>query len=207
MTNEHQQIPPQGPYGNPYAAAPPQQPGYPQSPPPPGYPQSPPPGYGYPYPNAYPYPHQPFTAGPPPHLLANQGLRLVARLIDVVILVLAIFITSMTTAALVDATQSHPLAVILGASLSLGTFAFYEPVQNWKWGGTVGKRICNLRVARLADGQNLSFGQAVGRAWIVLPMGFVPFLGLANILWCTWDKPNQQCLHDKVVSSVVVTRG
>lgn len=41
-------------------------------------------------------------------------------------------------------------------------------------------------------------------AVVTFPMAVVPFLSTLNVLWCCWDQPNRQCLHDKVVSSVVV---
>lgn len=33
----------------------------------------------------------------------------------------------------------------------------------------------------------------------------MPFLGLLDVLWCLWDKPFQQCPHDKAAYSVVLT--
>lgn len=57
-----------------------------------------------------------------------------------------------------------------------------------------------------ASGQRIGFWRALIRelfwpaAWILGP------LGLIHSLWCTWDKPYQQCLHDKLVNTVVVDR-
>ncbi|MFK4273751.1 RDD family protein, partial [Streptomyces milbemycinicus] len=28
---------------------------------------------------------------------------------------------------------------------------------------------------------------------------------LINVLWCTWDRPYRQCLHDKAAKTVVVS--
>jgi hypothetical protein len=36
---------------------------------------------------------------------------------------------------------------------------------------------------------------------------FIPFLGLIDGLWQLWDKPLQQCLHDKAAQTVVVKLG
>jgi uncharacterized RDD family membrane protein YckC len=30
---------------------------------------------------------------------------------------------------------------------------------------------------------------------------------LLNVLWCTWDQPYRQCLHDKAAKTVVVRTG
>ena len=76
-------------------------------------------------------------------------------------------------------------------------------------GQTLGKRMLGIRVLR-ADDQLLSFGQSL-RRWIILwlPSPLVSFLcglplALADLLWCLWDRPARQCLHDKAVFSIVV---
>ncbi|OKH97339.1 hypothetical protein A6A06_32750 [Streptomyces sp. CB02923] len=147
--------------------------------------------------------------GPPTDMLASQGARLGARLLDGLFQVVAVFVV-ISLIALVQAVLPRGAGVgiasaLIGIVLVIGVF-FYEPFMNWKYGATFGKRICGLRVARLRDGANLSFGQALGRWAVVIPMGFVPFLGLLNVLWCCWDEPFRQCLHDKVASTVVVKR-
>ncbi|MEV0368592.1 RDD family protein [Streptomyces sp. NPDC050636] len=119
------------------------------------------------------YPYPPQASGPSEQMLANQGARLGARLLDV---------------------------------FFMFVLMFHEPFMNWKFGGTFGKQICGLRVARLEDGQNISLGRAFGRFLVVIPMGFVSILPLLNLLWCCWDQPFRQCLHDKAATTVVVKR-
>lgn len=56
----------------------------------------------------------------------------------------------------------------------------------------------------LHTGERLSFPRAVGRELVWLAgILFGPF-GLVNQLFCTWDRPYQQCLHDKLSNSVTV---
>lgn len=189
-----QQIPPHaqpGPYGSPHGGGP--------------YADA----YGAPYGGSYGGPYGPRpVAGPPVEILASQGIRLAARAVDVALLLLCM-IAAVVLAALVqsligtDPGVSVVFAVVCYAALFLGYFA-YEPLMTWRYGATVGKLLCGIRVARLSDGRNLTFGQSLGRYFVNIPMGFVPFLGLLNVLWCCWDQPYRQCLHDKVVSSVVV---
>ncbi|MFD7665185.1 RDD family protein [Streptomyces sp. NPDC059788] len=157
----------------------------------------------------YPY-GAPQMGGPPIAMLASQGTRLGARLLDGLFQVGAVFVLVLVIAVIESVLPRGALvgipAALIGIAGVIAVF-LYEPYMNWKYGATFGKRICGLRVARLGDGANLSFGQSLGRWAVVIPMGFVPFLGLLNVLWCCWDEPFRQCLHDKVAGTVVVRRG
>ncbi|WKX69078.1 RDD family protein [Streptomyces sp. XD-27] len=155
--------------------------------------------YGYPYPQQ-PYPYMPMgPAGPPPHLLADPGSRLGARLLD------ALFVLVGCIVANIPSFIAPSLATrMVGILAFVAAFAVYEPVMLATRGATFGKQICGLGVVRLEDGGKISGGKAFGRWAISLLMGIVPILGLLNILWCCWDKPNRQCLHDKVVTTVVI---
>lgn len=172
------------------------------------YGQQPPYGYGQPQSPYYPPPMPPMGGGPPPQALAGQGARLGARILDgifVVILMIVPLVISGVIRAAGDG--AAPLATLVMVVGMIAVFALYEPLMLSKSGSTFGKRICGIRVARLSDGQNLSYGGALWRMFSSYLMGFVPFLGLLNILWCLWDSPYRQCLHDKAASSVVVLRG
>ncbi|WP_432093586.1 RDD family protein [Streptomyces sp. bgisy100] len=180
--------PQQGPYGGaqqgPYGAPPPQ-----------------PPYAGY-----YAPPGAPM-GGPPQEALASQGVRLGARLLDGLILIVAFAVVLGVVVLLQLPGRDSDAYMITIAVLGICCWVallFYEPVMTWKYGATLGKRICGIRVARLEDGQNISFGRAMGRWGITFAMGFVPLLPLLNVLWCCWDEPFRQCLHDKVVTTVVV---
>ncbi|TJZ51942.1 RDD family protein [Streptomyces piniterrae] len=163
--------------------------------------------FGPPPAPAYAYPPQ--VSGPSEQMLANQGARLGARLLDILfVFVLMAVVAGGSALVHAMAPGSEALGVITGviAIISLVVLVFHEPFMNWKFGGTLGKQICGLRVARLEDGRNISLGRAFGRFLVVFPMGFVPFLSLLNLLWCCWDKPYRQCLHDKAATTVVVKR-
>jgi uncharacterized RDD family membrane protein YckC len=169
-----------------------------------------PPTWGPPQP---PPPAYPGAVISPPAFrpqLAPYGPRLGARLIDSAvvgagILIIALAVTLLQASAGEESTVTVALGVIawtLLAALILG----YEPWMTRRYGATLGKRACGLRVVRLADGRPLSTGQAIGRLWITIPMVIVPLLSILNIAFCLWDTPNRQCLHDKFASSVVVTK-
>jgi uncharacterized RDD family membrane protein YckC len=91
--------------------------------------------------------------------------------------------------------------------VAIGLWFAYEVPTTASRGQTLGKRVLGIKVARL-DGAELRFGQAI-RRWFIL--SFPAMLGacgwpvfLVNVLWCVWDRPAQQCLHDKAVRTIVV---
>jgi uncharacterized RDD family membrane protein YckC len=156
-----------------------------------------------------PPPAPPEMTGPPPEALGNQGARLAARFLDAVFMTLAgVLVAGLITViqnVLEEPESTEVLIGFVGYGLLGLALLCYEPVMVWETGATFGKRICGLRVARVADGEDLSFGRSWLRWFMSFFMGFVPFLGLLDGLWCLWDKPFQQSLHDKAADSVVLT--
>lgn len=214
--------PPQRPYGAPYGAAPP---------PPPGYGHQQPPAAGWQPPPQWQHYEQ--QRGPDGSPLAGPGWRLLARIVDgfivslisspvTVPLYVAYFrhiidkLKPITDAAgtgqpapnvnVYDGTTIKLLVLIVLAGLVVSLL--YEVPQLAIWGQTLGKRICRVRVVKRDGSARLGFGSATLR-WIATYAGtFVPFLGgiynLLDSLWLLWDRPWQQCLHDKFASTVVV---
>ncbi|MEU3353624.1 RDD family protein [Streptomyces sp. NPDC037389] len=139
--------------------------------------------------------------------MPNPGVRLGARIIDILIILVGIFVIAIPAGAAMAAVADNDNAgAATMATAGLGIMALYEPLMTHLYGGTLGKRVCGLRVARVSDGQKLSLGAAFGRWAVYQFIGLVPFGGLINALSCLWDKPLRQCFHDKAASSVVVKR-
>jgi uncharacterized RDD family membrane protein YckC len=71
---------------------------------------------------------------------------------------------------------------------------------------TLGKRAMKLRVIRLDDPSAPITRGIAARRWAMqfLVGGIVPLFSWADGLWQLWDKPYQQCLHDKVAETIVV---
>jgi len=227
---------PQGPYGQPGAGQPPpygQQPG---AAPPPPYGQ--PPSYGQP--SGYDQPAPPYGAGGygqpgygapgggyagPPYKgqllglpqsgvnsLASQWMRLLARIIDGLILLIP-FIA--VTAALVDTSDRSTPGIaqfdvdnLFASLVILAISAAYEIYFLSTRGATPGKMALGMRVARIADGEKPSPSEAAIRWAVPNVPGAVPGLGflfqVVNGGWCLFDG-NRQCLHDKAVKTVVVS--
>ncbi|MET7864015.1 RDD family protein [Micromonospora taraxaci] len=89
--------------------------------------------------------------------------------------------------------------------LMLGLYWLYYVEYLKRDGQTLGKKIMKLRVVPLDPSRTLDRGMA-GRRWLVqhLAAPLVPGLSYADGLWQLWDKPWQQCLHDKFAGTVVV---
>ncbi|TVL89178.1 RDD family protein [Streptomyces sp. SAJ15] len=181
----------QGPYGGgPYGGGP--SGGGPYGAPPPGGP------YGDRY-GADP------LAGMPP--LGSLPRRLCARIIDA----LLVGIPLALVVAFVrggydpyDPTDSTTMAVAGSV-----VYFVYEGLMLSHSGQTVGKKLMRIRVAMLSDGA-IPRGQAGWlRAAVYSLPELVPYCGfvfwLVNVLWCTWDRPYRQCLHDKAATTVVVS--
>ncbi|MCO6005708.1 RDD family protein [Actinoallomurus purpureus] len=185
------------------------------APPPYGMPPAygPPPSYA---PPALPYGPGTVTGPLPP--LAHRGKRLLARMIDFVIMTL----TAMALAVpwIMFVAHEDPYGETTWTNIGVAgmviilaaTFFLYEGLQLAMWGKTLGKRWLGLRVVLATPpGAPLPTGRALGRA-AVYPPGFmlvnvIPILGLLgllNVLSQFWDEPLHQCLHDKIAGTMVI---
>ncbi len=153
----------------------------------------------------------------PERPLADQATRLVARIIDglltavvIIPLLLGLFYLALAdvfAAGPVSASRADemiavrlPLVFVAWLVLGYGLQLAYESIMLSRSGQTIGKKVMKIRVVRLADNHPPSAGQAALRtlAYLVLSGIYI------DALWCLWDKPWRQCLHDKVVSTIVV---
>lgn len=202
-------------------------PGGQQPPPPPG--GMPPPG-GTPPPGGGPYGGGPYGGGPyagdpyggqygqpadplagmPP--LANRGRRLVARIIDAIIIGVPVgIIMSLIVGGVnyfsTDSGQAGRQWTVSGVTMLV--YLIYEGLMLSSRGQTLGKMAMKIRVAMLANGSIPTPQAGWTRAAVYSLPEIVPCCGfifwLVNVLWCTWDKPYHQCLHDKAAKTVVVS--
>lgn len=175
---------------------------------------------------------QVFTGRSPQGIpLASAGTRLAARVIDtfivmactfIPVLILALIVLQHDISRLRDLAQSNlpteesnaqmsqlwqdaaPRLVILYLLLFLLSVLVplaYETLLTSRHGQTVGKRAMKIRVVRLSDGEPPSVKAALGRAALHALIGGT----YVDPLWCIWDKPWKQCIHDKPVGTIVVT--
>ncbi|MEJ3743079.1 RDD family protein [Actinomycetes bacterium KLBMP 9797] len=170
---------------------------------------------------------------PPPVSPAGQPLasfvdRLLAYLIDAGIAVAVLMVIAVPAMVVVfvatlpdqlevrpDGTVTDPdlwpffLGIIL---LDLGiiavgavlTYVYYVEMM-FRSGQTVGKKVMKIKIVPLDPAATLTRGHAVKR-WLVFWVAgtVLPFFSYLDGLWQLWDKPYQQCLHDKFAETVVV---
>jgi uncharacterized RDD family membrane protein YckC len=160
--------------------------------------------------------------------LANFGDRLLALLIDSAVLfgvglVLAIptfigMFAAIAGAASASANNNSsagllfglPLLIELGYVLLIFIAQYVYHVEMFgKTGVTWGKRAMKLQLIR-TDNPGAPMDRGVlAKRWAVqsLAGAVVPFFNWVDGLWQLWDKPYQQCLHDKAAGTIVVKVG
>ncbi|OMI33808.1 RDD family protein [Streptomyces sparsogenes] len=170
--------------------------------------RQPPPSYGSPYGGTYGGEHgaaDPLAGMPP---LANRGRRLVARIVDALIIGIPVGLVMAVLVGDYDPVNNNNEATAMTIVYALVYFV-YEGLMLTKYGQTVGKKVMRIRVAMLENGEIPAGQPGWLRAGTYALPEIVPCCGfifwLVNVLWCTWDRPFHQCLHDKVAKTVVVS--
>lgn len=148
--------------------------------------------------------------------LASPGKRLVARIIDIaIILAVVIFLAIVGAAGVFLGSETEQDALAFTALFAgfggLAIFSLvvlvYEPTLIALKGQTLGKMAMNIMVVRAEDGGVPGWGKALGR-W-VLPglLSLIPFGGglLALLVYISllWDD-RRQGWHDKMGTTVVI---
>ncbi|MGW2594989.1 RDD family protein [Streptomyces sp. NPDC001515] len=193
-------------------------------------PHDPPPSSGSPYDNVPPPPPYgpgqgggPYggadpLAGMPP--LAEPGKRILARLIDFLIISIPLYLISLPWGGAVEVsdsngnddvsevfTQTYSGHQLLWSLIGLVVYVAYDTYFTHKDGRTLGKRLLKLRVAMLNDGRVPDTGSAFLRAvvlWLPALLCCPCLWWLINIVLMFTDKPYKQALQDKAAKTVVV---
>ncbi|MFC5722789.1 RDD family protein [Streptomyces gamaensis] len=139
--------------------------------------------------------------------LGHRGKRLLARIIDGLLVSVPLSIIFSAVSARWDVYENSGDSFTLGVIIAVVYFV-YEGLMLTTRGQTVGKMAMNIRVAMLENGASPEGAPGWTRAAVYTLPGIVPCCGfvfwLVNVLWCTWDEPYHQCIHDKAAKTVVV---
>lgn len=147
--------------------------------------------------------------GPAPGLeFAGYGERLVAYIVDAIIVTIIVVVASIVgafaiaggaaTGSVGAAVSAGFLLVIVVFVVSIGYFPFF-----WARGGTTpGMKMFGLYVVRDSDGGPISGGQAVLRLFGYWVASLVFYLGF---IWVFIDK-RRRGWHDLIAGTVVVQR-
>ncbi|MBM9508815.1 RDD family protein [Actinacidiphila acididurans] len=212
MSTEPPEGPPpdQPPPGSPYG-------GGPYGPPPPGGEEGGPWGGGPSGGGQGPYGKGPYGKGPngpyggapdplagmPP--LAEGGKRVLARIIDLVIVLIPAVLLDWAVGGLRGNDFSTGRSAV-GGLFTAGIGFFYEWTMTRDRGQSIGKRRMGLRTAMLADGDIPTSQAAATRALVLwLPAFCCSFFWFVIIgITVLLDRPYKQGLHDKAARTVVV---
>jgi uncharacterized RDD family membrane protein YckC len=145
-------------------------------------------------------------AGMPP--LAHLGRRLLARIIDGLLIGIPVSLVMVLAMGGFDPEDDTGRSTGITIVYALVYFV-YEGLMLTNSGQTVGKKAMRIRVAMLDNGAIPAGQPGWLRAAVYALPEVVPCCGfifwLINVLWCTWDRPYRQCLHDKAAKTVVVS--
>ena len=181
-----------------------------------------------------------WAAAPPPasvpgaagFVYADVPNRVIALIVDAIILgliglVLGIILAAigLSTGTLVSSvTTFNPVATIVYGLVGIAISATYFI---WSWTtmrSTVGMRVLGMQVGNAFDGKTLTMDQALRRAvalWgpstlaqffggiavVGSLLGLLAFLWVLYLLYTTATSPTKQGFHDKYANSVVVKAG
>lgn len=185
-------------------------------PPPPPPPTGPPPPPPMPPGGMY----QPSPGVPGGRALATPGMRILARFLDGLILLIASGVIG--AAIVLSDGDSAGFAgfggdLTAGERFSLAVFGLvvgflYEALITKMAGGTPMKLALGLRVVRAADGQPVGWNESLLRWGVVAVIGLIPGLGglaglvigIVSLVFLFTDKL-RQTVSDKVAKTLVVT--
>lgn len=218
MSND-QPPPGQPPEDDPFRKQPPGDQPPPSSGSPYGAPPPPPPYDPGPYGGGGPYGGADPLAGMPP--LAEPGKRILARLIDFLIISIPLYLISLPWGGAVEVSdsngnddvsdvfaQTYSGHQLVWSLIGLVCYVAYDTYFTHKDGRTLGKRLLKMRVAMLNDGRVPDTGAAFLRAvvlWLPALLCCPCLWWLINIVLMFTDKPYRQGLQDKAAKTVVVT--
>ncbi len=147
------------------------------------------------------------------HELAKPGSRLLARILDSVVLIVAVIIISVVFSIQLlpsditnDSTANQADAFLLTIFLLIAGLA-YEVSLTAVRGQTLGKQIMSVKVVSITDGSVPGWGKSTGRWVIPAGLPLIPLIGgligLIGYLALLWDQ-NRQTWYDRVAGTVVV---
>jgi uncharacterized RDD family membrane protein YckC len=153
--------------------------------------------------------------------LAEPGRRILARLIDFLIISIPLYLISLPFGGAVDVTSddgNDDFGAAVGNTYSghqlvwsligLVVYVAYDTYFTHKDGRTPGKRLLKMRVAMLNDGSVPDTSSSLMRAvvlWLPALLCCPCLWWLINIVLMFTDKPYRQGLQDKAGKTVVVS--
>ncbi len=144
--------------------------------------------------------------------LATVGKRVVARIIDAIIMVpiALILFGGFVSRSINGDGDIGTGAAFVGGLVGVAIGGIYEVFMTANGGQTLGKKVMKIKIVRLADGQTPDMNTAVKR-WLPNVVGLVPkigsplsaLIGVASLVLVFTDS-RRQSVNDKFAQTVVV---
>ncbi|MFJ9420154.1 RDD family protein [Streptomyces sp. NPDC101227] len=106
------------------------------------------------------------------------------------------------TVYLLDGTTTPIFAIVLAVLLIGG--GLYEVLPTLKWGRTLGKKLCGVRLLDIEGHDTPPLGAVLKRWFCYSVLGLLA-IGIVNVVWCLFDQPWRQCWHDKLARTFVAS--
>lgn len=168
-----------------------------------------------------PLPPQTQAAVPIGVLYAGFWLRVVAAIIDYLILgipfgaiCVAVFASAlpelmrMQTEPTMVLVTFLPRIIVIGVIYIVGAWLYWAGMEGSKWQATLGKKALGLYVTDM-EGRPATFGRTSGRFWAGRGIGIVPYLGgLYFLISCIMAgfTERKQALHDMIANCLVLRK-
>ena len=138
---------------------------------------------------------------------ASIGTRFGALVLDNILLsVVGMVIQFGTTGLLMSAVSSNPTEVLLvqliNVAIQLLIAMAYETLMIGKYGATLGKMACKIKVVT-ADGGRVTYARALGRYFAKILSQMICLIGY---IMAIFDKEERRALHDRICNTRVVLK-
>ncbi len=139
--------------------------------------------------------------------LASWGRRLVALIIDAIVMLLVSFVVLVPGLYQIgdnnDVNAPPPALFWVGVLVALLANVAYHGIYQGKSGQTLGKKAMGIYLVDMTAGSPIGIGRGIGRYLIAIVLANLCFFySILDYLWPLWDQRNQR-LTDKMMSSVV----
>jgi uncharacterized RDD family membrane protein YckC len=170
-----------------------------------------------------PPPPQPQIVAGVPVLYAGFWLRVVAAIIDSLIIgiplgAIAFALIASSLPAIMRMQQGEapimvmatilPRLIVIGIIYLIGSWLYWAGTESSEWQATLGKKALGLYVTDM-EGRRTTFGRTSGRFWAGRGIGAVPYLGgLYFLISCIMAglTEKKQALHDMIANCLVLRK-
>ena len=138
---------------------------------------------------------------------AGIGTRFGAAVLDNILLAIVNFgiglvVGGSAAAAMGSAPEMAIMVQVVLLAVQLAIGVTYETIMVGKYGATLGKMACKIKIVT-AEGGRVSYGRAAGRYFAKFLSGMICLIGY---IMAIFDKEEKRALHDRICNTRVVMK-